>query len=160
MRRVACTQHGRMIFHFNHGKSSPFPQKAMPLFTFQTLPFLCLCMSLWCVLICWLGKFFLFPSLPLPNGKICRNHFGALECLPRWRQAPRFQTAWTLPMFCPVRADGQLRGVAGAAPLHPGLRRQLPEAHGLVRSAGLLQEPPQNSSLLFCCLACDQNAAS
>lgn len=45
-----------------------------------------------------------FFSLPLPSGKICKSHFVALECLPRWRRAPRSWAAWTPPVLCPVTA--------------------------------------------------------
>lgn len=86
---------------FKHAGSNLSPQKVRPASAFQTLPFLFLSASLQCLLMCWASKVLPYFSLPLPNGKICKSHFVALEVLPRWRQTPRPQTAWTLPLYCP-----------------------------------------------------------
>lgn len=65
-------------------------------------------------------------------------------------------TAHVLPCYSRRTTDGR----RGGGPSAPGPEEAAPRSPWIRISAGLLQELPQNSSLLFCCLACDQNAAS
>lgn len=54
-----------LFFRFNCAKKSPFPQKAMPTFTFQTLPFLSLSMSCGvCLFAGFKSSSFFQPSSP------------------------------------------------------------------------------------------------
>lgn len=123
-----------LFFRFNCAKKSPFPQKAMPTFTFQTLPFLSLSMSCGvCLFAGFKSSSFFQPSSP--KWEDLQKPFWSLLSAFLDRGKPRDPKQ---PQRCPRSAlseQADNRGVSVMWPLYTRpWRTSFSEAYGLGRS--------------------------